>query len=83
MVDQIVFNDLIKMTESYTELPTDQMYNIMLDSFKKCEKGAFFFNQNPRSTTLYAYTDVTKRVHHLAVASICNNMSQVCCLIWI
>ncbi|XP_066928443.1 uncharacterized protein [Clytia hemisphaerica] len=77
MADQGIVNDLMKMTESYLELPTDHMYDIMLDSFKKCEKGAFFFDKDPRQTTKYAYTDVTEKVHHIATATICNNMSQV------
>ena len=73
-----VVNELIRMSDSYTSIPSDEMYQILKESIKNAENGvAHTFYDTLYYIVNFGGHEVTNEVSHIASIVMCNTMRLV------
>ena len=79
MANQSVVDEIMKLSNSFTEIPNDEMYKIMMNRFQHVQNGVTkaFFPSNDPCTSYFGSINVTDAMNHLASITMCNTMRVV------
>ena len=78
MLDKNVIDDLMRMSIDYTFIPSDDMYHILMRSFKTSGTGvASTFFDGVYSETYFCDTLMSDKISRLASIMMCNTMRTV------
>ena len=73
-----VVNELIRMSDSYTYIPSDEMYDILKESIKNASNGvAGTFYDRLQYKKDFGGNEVTEELGHIASIVMCNTMREV------
>ena len=74
-----VINELIRMSDSYTSIPSEEMYEILKESIKNASNGVAvtFYGRSYYRDTFFGGNYVTEELGRIASIVMCNTMRLV------